>query len=201
MNKKTKTFLLLGLFVLFIGAAVLIYDALSQGVSPGNTVGVAQGEGAVSQNDRGGDDERTKAPDFTVYDADGDAVRLSDLLGRPVVLNFWASWCPPCMAEMPEFNAVYEALETDVAFMMVDLTDGQRETKETGTRYIEDRGFSFPVYFDTEQEAANAYGVMSIPTTVFIDRDGYIAAGAQGAIDAKTLEDGIALIAAPGAAQ
>jgi peroxiredoxin len=201
VNKKTKTLLLLGLFVLFIGAAVLIYDALGQGVSPGNAVGVAQGEGAVSQSDRNGAAERTKAPDFTVYDADGDAVRLSDLLGRPVVLNFWASWCPPCMAEMPAFNGVYETLETDVAFMMVNLTDGQRETKETGTRYIEERGFSFPVYFDTEQDAANAYGVMSIPTTVFIDRDGYIAAGAQGAIDAEILQEGIALIAAPGAAQ
>jgi thiol-disulfide isomerase/thioredoxin len=194
VNKKTKTLLLLGLFALFIGAAVLIYDALGQGVSPGNIVGVAQGEGAAAQSDRGGDAERTKAPEFTVYDADGNAVRLSDLLGRPVVLNFWASWCPPCMAEMPEFNAVYEALETDVAFMMIDLTDGQRETKETGTRYIEDRGFSFPVYFDTEREAANAYGVMSIPTTVFVDRDGYIAAKAQGTIDAKVLREGIALI-------
>jgi thiol-disulfide isomerase/thioredoxin len=98
------------------------------------------------------------------------------------------------MAEMPAFNGVYETLETDVAFMMVNLTDGQRETKATGTRYIEEQGFSFPVYFDTEQDAANAYGVMSIPTTIFIDGDGYIAAGAQGAIDAEILREGIALI-------
>jgi peroxiredoxin len=76
----------------------------------------------------------------------------------------------------------------------VDLVDGQRETKETGAQYIEEQGFSFPVYFDVEQEAASAYGILSIPTTLFIDKDGYIVTGVQGAIDAKTLRKGIDLI-------
>ncbi len=77
--------------------------------------------------------------------------------------------------------------------MMVNLVDGQRETTETGAQYITDQGFAFPVYFDTEQEAAGAYGIMSIPTTLFIDKDGYIITGAQGPIDAETLKKGIEL--------
>jgi thiol-disulfide isomerase/thioredoxin len=88
---------------------------------------------------------------------------------------------------MREFDEVYAEVGEDINFMMVDLADGQRETIEAGTQYIEEQGFSFPVYFDTEQEAAYAYGIMSIPTTLFIDKDGYIVTGAVGAIDAETL--------------
>lgn len=137
--------------------------------------------------------ERMKAPDFTVQDMDGKEVKLSDFIGRPVVINFWASWCPPCKYEMPEFEKVYQELGGDVAFLMIDLVDGQRETKEKGAEYVQSQGFTFPVYYDFG-EAATAYGVRSIPTTYFIDAGGYLIAGAQTAIDAETLHKGIALI-------
>ncbi len=137
--------------------------------------------------------ERVKAPDFTVQDMDGKEVKLSDFIGRPVVINFWASWCPPCKVEMPEFEQVYQELGGEVAFLMIDLVDGQRETKEKGAEYVQGQGFTFPVYFDFG-EAATAYGVRSIPTTYFIDARGYLIAGAQTAIDAETLHKGIALI-------
>lgn len=95
---------------------------------------------------------------------------------------------------MPEFNKVYEEVDQDITFMMVDLVDGQRETKEKGAQYVKDQGFTFPVYFDTKQDAAGKYGIASIPTTIFIDKDGYIVTGAQSAIDQKTLQKGIDLI-------
>ena len=137
--------------------------------------------------------ERVKAPDFTVQDMDGKQVKLSDFIGRPVVINFWASWCPPCKVEMPEFEEVYQELGGEVAFLMIDLVDGQRETKEKGAEYVQGQGFTFPVYFDLG-EAATAYGIRSIPTTYFIDARGYLIAGAQTAINAETLHKGIALI-------
>lgn len=194
MNKKSKTILLFVAFALFIVIAVFAYDTLSKKISPQSNINVTQNEGEVTQNSQNEEKEKIEAPDFTVLDIDGNPVKLSDLFGKPIVLNFWASWCSPCKSEMPEFNEVYKDLGEDITFVMVNLVDGQRETKETGTQYITEQGFSFPVYFDTEQEAANAYGIRSIPTTVFIDKDGYIVTGAQGTIDAETLKKGIDLI-------
>jgi thiol-disulfide isomerase/thioredoxin len=166
-------------FVLFITAAVFAYNHLNQrGVAPDDN-GSSQGE------------ERLKAPDFTVFDADGRSVKFSEHLGEPVVLNFWASWCYPCRSEMPLLDEVYREYGAAINFMMVDLVDGRRETVEKGAAYIRKEGFTFPVYFDIDQEAAVNYAVGSIPMTLFIDREGFIVARVIGAIDATTLQQGI----------
>lgn len=191
MNKNMKTILLVAAFALFISLSVFAYNMLVQRVTPQDNIDNTHEEGEVSQAQ---EKEKTKAPDFSVLNMDGNTVKLSDFLGKPVVLNFWASWCPPCKGEMPEFNEVYQEVGEEVTFMMVDLVDGQRETKEKGAKYVKDQGYSFPVYFDVDQNAASTYSVMSIPTTIFIDKDGYIVTGAQGAIDADTLRKGIGLI-------
>lgn len=192
MHKKSKTILFVTAFALFLIIAAFAYNTLGKKVSPKTYIKVNTKEPDKTENPQ--KEEKTKAPDFTVLDSDGNNVKLSDLIGKPIVLNFWASWCPPCKSEMPEFNQVYKELGKDITFVMIDLVDGQRETKEIGMQYITKQGFTFPVYYDTNQEAANAYGIMSIPTTIFIDKDGYIVSGAQGSIDAETLKNGIALI-------
>ncbi len=201
MNKKGRTILFIAAFVLFIGLAGFAYNKLSKEVSPeNNNIDIVQNKGEVSQGEEESaetsqeEEAKTEAPDFTVLDGEGNSVKLSEQFGKPIVLNFWASWCGPCKSEMPEFDDVYEEMGADVIFMMVNLVDGQRETKEKGGKYVEEQGFSFPIYFDTEQEAALAYGIRSIPTTLFIDKDGYISAGAEGAIDVETLRKGIELI-------
>ena len=127
-------------------------------------------------------------------DADGTEVKLSDYVGKPIVLNFWASWCSPCKSEMPEFNAAWEELDGEVQFLMVNMTDGSRETIDTAKEYVEGEGFTFPVLFDTNSEAAIAYGAYSLPTTYFIDAEGYLVARAVGAIDGETLQKGLDLI-------
>ena len=136
------------------------------------------------------------APDFTVVDAQGNEVTLSQFFGKPIVLNFWASWCGPCKMEMPDFQEKYEQLGEDVHFLMVNMTAG-RETLESATEFLEEVGYTFPVYFDTQEDAAYTYSVYSLPTTYFIDAEGVPIAQATGALDAATLQKGINMIYTP----
>jgi thiol-disulfide isomerase/thioredoxin len=185
MTTRTKTILGIIAFAAFLGLAFWGYTVLSAAfLAPQQSANETPSTAKTLQT----------APDFTVFDESQKAVKLSDFSGQPVVLNFWASWCPPCKSEMPHFNQAYQEYHDDVVFLMVDQVDGSRETREKGLQYVRDQGYSFPVYFDTNQDAATAYGVTSIPTTLFINADGKIVSGYRGAIDEATLRSGIALI-------
>ena len=137
------------------------------------------------------------APDFTAYDADGNAVNLSDFRGKPVILNFWASWCGPCKAEMPDLESAWQAYREEIHFVTVNLTDGSSETVETASAYIAQQGYTFPVYYDTELSAAYAYGVNSIPRTYFIDAQGNLLTSVTQMITAEQLQQGIDLLLNP----
>ncbi len=193
MNKKFLAMLLA--FALLIGGAYLLYDQLSSQVQTQQLV--IQSEPAPPADTQAAQEETapalSPAPDFTAYDGAGNAVKLSDYFGKPLVLNFWASWCGPCKSEMPEFNKAYLELQEEVGFLMVNMT-GQGETKETAMSYIQDHGFSFPVLYDLDSDAAVTYSVYSLPTTYFLDKDGNLVARATGAIDGETLMTGIDMI-------
>ena len=146
---------------------------------------------APAQNDAPAENT---APDFTVTDRSGNPVKLSDLRGKPVILNFWASWCGPCKSEMPEFEEAYLKYGKDIHFMLVNVTDGSRETVEVARSYIDGQGYTFPIYFDTTLEAAIEYGASSIPLTFFLDANGNFVAYGSGALDAATLQKGINMI-------
>ena len=95
----------------------------------------------------------------------------------------------------PDFHEKYLESGEEIQFLMINMTDGSRETKETAVGFIEKKQYEFPVFFDTEFDAAMAFGAYSLPTTFFLDKDGYVIAHAAGAIDGKTLQKGIDLIA------
>jgi thiol-disulfide isomerase/thioredoxin len=189
MGSRKKTLAWVFAFAAFIGLAVLAYDFLS--ARAGSPEVLAEPGKAPAAD---GGKEKIAAPDITVVNAAGDGVKLSDMAGKPVVLNFWASWCPPCKSEMPIFDKAYAEYGDEVTFMMVDLVDGARETVETGAAYVAEQGYTFPVYFDTSGAAAAAYGVSALPSTLFIDKDGNIVTGARGAINEDTLRMGIDFI-------
>ena len=142
--------------------------------------------------------EATEAPvvlsenpttDFTVLDEEGNTVSLSDYFGQPIIVNVWATWCPPCRAELPYFDAAAEKYRDQILFMMIDLTDGANDTVESATAFIrEDNGYSFPIYFDVDFSAVQAYQINAIPVTLFIRADGSLLHQQIGSMDEATLE-------------
>lgn len=195
MNQK-KTLLILTLaLVVLVGGAYALYHRLGGTVDPGRLA--VQDTAPPAETAPAGEDSQppqpVAAPDFTVYDGDGGAVHLTDFRGKPVVINFWASWCGPCRGELPDFEAAYRELGGEVHFLMVNMTSG-RETREAADALIQAEGYTFPVYYDLDQDAAYRYGVYALPTTLFLDAEGYGIAQASGAIDRATLQRGIDLI-------
>ncbi len=128
------------------------------------------------------------APEFTLQTLDGDALSLSDLQGKAVVLNFWATWCPPCRAEMPELQAAYEEYSPGG---LVVLGVNQGEDQAAVKAYLEELNLTFPVVLDTQFEASEIYQVNSLPTTFFIDRDGVIREIVVGQMNAALLKQQI----------
>ena len=202
--KDRKTLVLLVLaFVIVLAGAYLLYDRLGSQYAPdqlavestpvpADTAESTADSGDTQQTAEDAEAQRTAAPDFTAYDADSNAVQLSDYFGKPLVLNFWASWCGPCKSEMPAFQQAYEQ-EDGVQFLLVNMTGG-RETQADAEALLEEEGYTFPVLFDLDLDAAMTYGVTALPTTYFLDAEGNLVAWAQGAINEQTLQQGLDMI-------
>ncbi len=164
---------LIGMIVLLGGAAL----AFSAGLLPGK---VAPRPGFA-------------APDFSLPLLDGGSVRLSSLRGRPVVLNFWATWCPPCQEEMPHLQAAAAAAGERAVFLGVDDAEPAADVRA----FLQSHGVTYPIALDTGA-TADLYGAYSLPVTFFIDKDGVVRDVIDGAVSPAVLEDRLrALGAAP----
>lgn len=130
---------------------------------------------------------RQDAIDVTFYDSEGKAVKLSDFYGKPVVMNFWATWCGYCKQEMPDFQEAYEEYGEEVEFLFINSTDGSRETREKAAAYLEEQGYTVPAFYDEDLEAVYTYSVNSLPTTILLDKKGRVAAYAPGLMEKDTL--------------
>jgi cytochrome c biogenesis protein CcmG/thiol:disulfide interchange protein DsbE len=138
------------------------------------------------------------APDFALHDAHGREVRLSALRGRVVAVNFWATWCPPCKAEIPDFAAVYAANQGKcVEFLGVAVESG---THDEITAAAKELGINYPVVFDDDAKVSDEYGIAAYPRTFLVDVKGRLRTTFQGMVDRAQLEAAIAplLAEAPG---
>ena len=123
--------------------------------------------------------------DATVYTETGTPFAISKIAdGKPLVINFWATWCPYCIQEMPDYLDIYRDYGDRVSFAFVDCADGTRETVDKAAAWLTDNGFAdLPAYYDTKQEAQYMYGATSLPTTVVISSSGEVMTVSPGMID------------------
>ncbi len=198
MKKGILWAVTLCLIVLIFVGTYFLYGHLSKDYAPdiiennsSSNISSSDSADSAGSGSGGGDEdnsEKNTAPDFKVVDINGNSVNLSDYFGKPIVLNFWASWCPPCKGEMPHFENAYKENE-DIQFLMVNVTasDSMADAKS----FISGEGYTFPVFYDTTGAAANTYGASSFPTTFFIDKNGNIANYAIGMLSEQSLESAI----------
>ncbi|MBQ6974528.1 MAG: TlpA family protein disulfide reductase [Oscillospiraceae bacterium] len=131
------------------------------------------------------------APDFTVYTLTGEAARLSDFAGKPVVVNFWATWCPPCRQELPGFENAWQQYGDDVVFLMVECGGEAVDEVES---FVAEGGYTFPVYVDSDGSGAAAYGINAIPVTALVDAEGNLFAYQVGAVEEDSLRGAIDML-------
>ena len=122
------------------------------------------------------------APNFQLQNLDGQPVALSDLRGKPVLLNFWATGCPPCRSEMPYIQETYDEWSNKgLVVLAINIGESSSAVKE----FVQSYGLSFLVLLDTKQDVAQQYNIRGIPTTFFIDKDGIIQVKIIGAFPSK----------------
>ncbi|ERI89551.1 thiol-disulfide oxidoreductase ResA domain protein [Clostridiales bacterium oral taxon 876 str. F0540] len=200
-----KTLIALGLLVMIGGSTYTVYNynkslskspaaitdkqntASSQNqTSTANSFTLKQySNNTASTNKTTSEDAKVKASDFKIKDLNGKEVSLSDYKGKKVFLNFWASWCPPCKAEMPDIERLYqETKDSDLVILAVNLA----EDNTTVQNFIKNNKYSFPVLLDPDNDAAIKYQIVSIPTSYFIDKEGNVVAKHIGSMTLENMK-------------
>ena len=129
--------------------------------------------GAVTMRNNPAPMEGFPAPDFELKTLDGEPISLSDMRGKAVLINFWASWCPPCRSEMPAMQQIYEEYGPD-EFVILAVNSTHQDRLTDAESFVAERGLTFPILLDTQGQVSSTYQVRSLPTSFFVDRDGII---------------------------
>ena len=194
MKKSIKTILCVILAVSLCAAALCLAGCdgkkdINNTKPPQTSNNPSQGNDKTMTSAPGSAVKETMAPgtvmaaDFTVVNAEGSSVKLSSLAGKPVVVNFWATWCAPCVSELPEFQRAYEEYGDRVEFIFINIEADVGKVMS----FMQDNGFNFPLYFDLTCVAQEGYSVSSIPMSVFIDPEGHVSAEQEGSMDYDTI--------------
>lgn len=184
-----------GILMIFMGILMLTgkMNAVSGALSSTETQEEATEAESEEEEEAAEEVKTIPAIDFTLKDQYGNTHTLSDYKGKTVFLNFWATWCSPCRAEMPDIQKLYEEFqqeEEDIVILGVAAPSLGREKSEEGIKgFLEENGYTYPVVMDTEAEAFQAYGINSFPTTFMIDKDGNVFGYIPGQLSEETMRD------------
>lgn len=184
-----------GILMIFMGILMLTgkMNAVSGALSSTETQEEATEAESEEEEEAAEEVKTIPAIDFTLKDQYGNTHTLSDYKGKTVFLNFWATWCSPCRAEMPDIQKLYEEFqqeEEDIVILGVAAPNLGREKSEEGIKgFLEENGYTYPVVMDTEAEAFQAYGINSFPTTFMIDKDGNVFGYIPGQLSEEIMRD------------
>ncbi len=182
--------------VLLLGLAMLTASGCfggSRNFTPGATSAEAatQPKSTHSARPDVGPKVGNQAPDFNLKSLDGKSVRLSDFRGKPVLVNFWATWCPPCREEMPTLEKAYQKYrDQGVVFLGID----KQEDAETVRKFVSQNGYSWTFLLDSDDQVGRSYYVSAIPTSFFIDRQGIVRDIYLGSMNPALLDAKLAKI-------
>lgn len=191
MNKNAiKWSITAVVLVALIFGATFLYNNLSEDYKANNVVTLSSSQKEGAEEDTS---EKSDIGDFTLLDLSSNEVNFSKFQGKPIVLNFWTSWCGYCKEEMPDFDKASKEYP-DVQFVMVNATADKRETEFDAREYIQNNNFDLDFYFDIDKEAVVEYNVNSYPTTYFIDASGSVVSYSAGSLDYEGLIDCIEMI-------
>lgn len=205
MNRQIKSILILLIIILVLAGAYYAYNHFQNTIEIQQVLEVTTQPTAETAKTAETTKEETKenseneqtAPDFVFYDIDGAKFSLHEFFGKPIILSFWASWCPYCKQQMPDFQEVFESYGDKVQFLMMNSSSSQRETLEKANSLITENGYTFPVFFDKDADGTMQYGVQTLPMTFIIHADGTVKSYARGAITKdiliKQIDEALAL--------
>lgn len=132
--------------------------------------------------------EGNMAPDFELIDLEGNPIKLSDFKGKPVLLNFWASWCGPCKAEMPHMEKLYRNKKEDSFEILAVNATTSEKNRDNVEKFIEEYELTFPIPLDEKGSVSHQYDIIGYPTSFFLDSDGVIRSKVLGPLDEEHLE-------------
>ena len=136
-----------------------------------------------------------QGPSTTYADSDGDIIRLSQNLGKPTIVNIWASWCPPCRDEMPYFESSYQEHGSDINFVMLNALESRpTETKQAALEFADEMNLSMPIYFDNNASNQIEFAANMLPLTALLDADGEVIEVVRGQVSPAKLKQLIAKV-------
>ncbi|MCL5266504.1 MAG: TlpA family protein disulfide reductase [Bacteroidetes bacterium] len=187
-KEKQKSFLEKNIHLVVIAVVALVVGAVYLNKSDGTANASTSTTGVPSQSVPSAtpDDGKT-APDFTLMSSDGKQVSLSDYKGKVVVVDFWATWCPPCKAEIPDFIKLYSQYKND-GFQMLGISVDQGGLKAV-VPFMKQYGVNYPILLASDQVVSAYGGIQGIPTTFVIDKHGKVRAAFEGYRPASVFED------------